>query len=175
MVFCFDLTRPLLFQVFMREALAEAQRAAAEGEVPVGCVLVCPSTLRVVARGSNKTNLKSNATRHCELEAIDDFLNNYTTHLLQQKQKEESSATLAAAAAAEAREALASLHLVHAAPTAAAPAAAAAPPPLQCKGGICAEEAVELLRVFYSRGNPHAPTVKRKRPLCAASEGETVE
>ncbi|OXB51698.1 UNVERIFIED_CONTAM: hypothetical protein H355_010759 [Colinus virginianus] len=36
---------------------------------------------------------------------------------------------------------------------------------LHCHAGICEEEAVQLLRDFYSRGNPSAPEDKRHRPL----------
>lgn len=38
---------------------------------------------------------------------------------------------------------------------------------LNCRGGIHKDKAVELLRLFYSRGNPNAPEDKRKRPLTA--------
>lgn len=58
----------------MRAALEEAAAALREGEVPVGCVLVDPRTATIVSRGRNATNKKKNATRHCELEAIDAFL-----------------------------------------------------------------------------------------------------
>ena len=34
-----------------------------------------------------------------------------------------------------------------------------------CRGGVLAEEAVDLLREFYATGNPNAPEAKRHRPL----------
>ncbi len=53
---------------FMREALAAAGKAAAEGEVPVGAVIVAGG--RVVARGRNRTEATGQAIAHAELEAI---------------------------------------------------------------------------------------------------------
>jgi tRNA-specific adenosine deaminase 2 len=38
---------------FMKEALAQAQKALDEGEVPVGCVLVHNN--QIIGRGANKT------------------------------------------------------------------------------------------------------------------------
>lgn len=57
---------------FMRLALAEAERAFDEDEIPVGCVLVHRD--RVIGRGRNNTNESRNGTRHCEMEAIEQVL-----------------------------------------------------------------------------------------------------
>ena len=53
---------------FMREALVLAKQAAAEGEVPVGAVVVQGD--RVVGRGRNRREAGKNALAHAELEAI---------------------------------------------------------------------------------------------------------
>lgn len=55
---------------WMQEALALAQEAAAEGEVPVGCVVVADG--RVVGRGRNRREQAKNALAHAELEAINE-------------------------------------------------------------------------------------------------------
>ncbi len=55
-------------EAFMREALLLAQEAAAEGEVPVGAVVVYEG--RVIARGRNRREMDKNALSHAELEAI---------------------------------------------------------------------------------------------------------
>jgi len=55
---------------FMDEALALAREAAAEGEVPVGCVIVRGD--EIVGRGRNRRETRKNALCHAEIEAIDD-------------------------------------------------------------------------------------------------------
>jgi tRNA(adenine34) deaminase len=49
-------------------ALAEARAAAAEGEVPVGCVVVCDGN--VVARARNRTIADHDPTAHAEILAL---------------------------------------------------------------------------------------------------------
>ena len=55
---------------FMKEALALAAEAAAEGEVPVGCVIVRGD--EIVGRGRNRREKGKNALAHAEIEAIHD-------------------------------------------------------------------------------------------------------
>ena len=52
----------------MREALALAAEAAADGEVPVGCVITLGD--RIVGRGRNRRETGKCALAHAELEAI---------------------------------------------------------------------------------------------------------
>lgn len=53
---------------YMREAMREAQAAAAEDEVPIGAVVVCRG--RVIARGHNMTERLSDPTAHAEMIAL---------------------------------------------------------------------------------------------------------
>ncbi len=53
---------------FMREALREAEAAAAEREVPVGGVIVCGG--RVIARAHNLTERLTDVTAHAEMQLI---------------------------------------------------------------------------------------------------------
>ena len=53
---------------FMRAALAEAQAAFDDGEVPVGAVVVCRE--RIIARARNLTELLHDVTAHAEMQAI---------------------------------------------------------------------------------------------------------
>lgn len=53
---------------FMRIALSEARQAAAEGEIPVGAVVVAGGT--VVARAHNLTERLTDVTAHAEMQAI---------------------------------------------------------------------------------------------------------
>ena len=54
---------------FMRQAMALAAEAAAEGEVPVGALIVKDG--EVLSAGRNRRELGRNALYHAELEAID--------------------------------------------------------------------------------------------------------
>ena len=54
----------------MEEALGLAAEAAAEGEVPVGCVIALGD--RIVGRGRNRRETAKHALAHAELEAIDE-------------------------------------------------------------------------------------------------------
>jgi tRNA(adenine34) deaminase len=53
---------------FMEAALAEARAAAAAGEVPIGCVIVCDDD--VIAQAGNRTLADRDPTAHAELVAI---------------------------------------------------------------------------------------------------------
>ena len=57
------------YESYMRRALALAAAAAAEGEVPVGCV-IADSAGTVIGRGRNRREEKADATAHAEIEAI---------------------------------------------------------------------------------------------------------
>ena len=53
---------------YMREALAEANVALEEGEIPIGAVIVCRG--RVIGRGHNMVEKLHDATAHAEMIAI---------------------------------------------------------------------------------------------------------
>ena len=55
---------------FMDQALELARQAAAEGEVPVGCVIVRRG--QIVGRGRNRRETGRTALGHAEIEAIHD-------------------------------------------------------------------------------------------------------
>ena len=70
---------------FMRMALREAEKAAADGEVPAGCVIVEPAplagggdgefdpdpgTARILARAHNQPEMLRDATAHAEMLAL---------------------------------------------------------------------------------------------------------
>ena len=60
--------------VFMDAAIALAKEAAAEGEVPVGCVIVRGD--EIVGRGRNRRETDKTALGHGEIEAIADACKN---------------------------------------------------------------------------------------------------
>ena len=53
---------------FMREALREALAASAEGEIPIGAVVVWKG--RIIGRGHNQTERLQDTTAHAEMIAI---------------------------------------------------------------------------------------------------------
>jgi 16S rRNA (cytidine1402-2'-O)-methyltransferase len=55
---------------FMRQALELAAQAAADGDVPVGCVIVYND--EVIGRGSNEIQRRADPTRHAEILAIEE-------------------------------------------------------------------------------------------------------
>ncbi len=61
-------------EVFMDQALALAQEAFDDGEVPVGCVIVRKG--EVVGRGRNRREKDKSALAHAEIEAIADACRN---------------------------------------------------------------------------------------------------
>ncbi len=54
---------------FMKAALKCANKAADEGEVPIGAVVVCDG--KIISRGYNKRTKRQIATAHAEIEAIE--------------------------------------------------------------------------------------------------------
>ena len=55
-------------EVFMRKALAEAEMAFEEGEIPVGAIIVCKG--RILSRAHNLTETLHDVTAHAEMQAI---------------------------------------------------------------------------------------------------------
>ena len=55
-------------EAFMREALRQAQKAAALGDVPIGCVIVFRG--KIIARGYNRRNADKSVLSHAEIISI---------------------------------------------------------------------------------------------------------
>ena len=53
---------------FMKEAMKQAKKAYALGEVPIGCVIVHDG--KVIGRGYNRRNTDKNTLSHAEITAI---------------------------------------------------------------------------------------------------------
>ena len=150
---------------FMSLALEQAAAALACGEVPVGCVFVRQG--EVIAGAHNETNCSKNATRHCEFVAADEVLKKYPVEIFK-----EVTLYVTCEPCIMCAEALRLLEIhsvffgcknekfggngsilsIH---TRAYPST----------GGLQGDSAVTLLKEFYARGNPNAPTEKRHRPL----------
>ena len=55
-------------EYFMKRALVEAEQAFAEGEIPVGAVVVCRN--QIISRAHNLTETLNDVTAHAEMQAI---------------------------------------------------------------------------------------------------------
>ncbi len=55
-------------EYYMKRALAEAEQAFVEDEIPVGVVVVCRN--RIIARAHNLTQTLNDVTAHAEMQAI---------------------------------------------------------------------------------------------------------
>lgn len=53
---------------YMRQAIKQAQKAYALGEVPIGCIIVCGG--KIIGRGYNRRNTDKNTLAHAEITAI---------------------------------------------------------------------------------------------------------
>lgn len=53
---------------YMKQALAEAQKAYEADEVPIGAVIVCKG--RIISRAHNLTEMLNDVTAHAEMQAI---------------------------------------------------------------------------------------------------------
>lgn len=55
-------------ELFMKEAMKQAKKAAALGEVPIGCVIVHDG--KIIGRGYNRRNTDKSTLSHAEITAI---------------------------------------------------------------------------------------------------------
>ena len=58
----------------MQKAFDEARKALDIGEVPIGSIFYDFKTKRIVGKGCNSVNATKNATRHAELNCIDEVI-----------------------------------------------------------------------------------------------------
>jgi tRNA(adenine34) deaminase len=57
-------------EIWMREAIAEAQKALAADEVPIGAVVVHEPTGKIIGRGYNRRENDHDPTAHAEIVAL---------------------------------------------------------------------------------------------------------
>ena len=151
-------------------ALHEASKAMDKGEVPVGCIIVDIHS-KVVASAGNMTNIDRDATRHCELVAIDQILekglnfNELKLYVTVEPCIMCASAlrlvgltTVYYGCSNERFGGCGSIVDAHSIDSTSLPV-------LSITSGILANDAIQLLKDFYERGNPKAPDAKRHRPL----------
>uniref|UniRef100_A0A7N1A7E3 CMP/dCMP-type deaminase domain-containing protein n=1 Tax=Kalanchoe fedtschenkoi TaxID=63787 RepID=A0A7N1A7E3_KALFE len=169
---------------YMQLAIEQAKLALETLEVPVGCVIV--ESGEVIATGRNRTTETRNATRHAEMEAIDDLLHRWQKNGLTPPQVAEKFSKCNLYVTCEpcimCAGALSilvyfgcgndkfggcgSVLSLHSSSSQTPQSGSSQSPPkrgFKCTGGIMASEAVALFRSFYEQGNPNAP--KPHRPV----------
>ena len=55
-------------EYYMKRALVEAEQAFAEGEIPVGALVVCRN--QIISRSHNLTETLNDVTAHAEMQVI---------------------------------------------------------------------------------------------------------
>nr|CAD7411940.1 unnamed protein product [Timema cristinae] len=167
-----------MLEDWMDCALKLAEEALQAGEVPVGCVFIHQGA--VIAQSRNSVNETRNATRHAEMNCVDQVLE-WCRHT-----KQDYRSVFAATEVVVTVEpcimctpALHNLHVAHitygcrndrfGGCGSVFDASSLFPDPCPVISGVRADEAMQLLKDFYKGTNPNAPVSKvkkgRKPPL----------
>lgn len=153
----------------MEAAFVEAKSALSKGEVPVGAIFVKLDSREIVAKGCNSVNATKNATRHAELNCIDQILakdkdfdfGNVVVYVNVEPCIMCAGALIDLNVAAIfygcSNERFGGCGSVLDVPELYKKNAQTV-----IKGGFRNEEAVEILKLFYKGENPNAPEEKRK-------------
>ncbi|KAI8340015.1 cytidine deaminase-like protein [Chlamydoabsidia padenii] len=157
---------------FIRDALKVAQEAYDQKEVPVGCVFV-KDNQEILAYGRNKPNETCNATRHAEIEAIDEILKHHPIEIFQSTDLYVTVEPCVMCASALRQIGIRQVYFgcgnekfggngsvfdIHSDQR----LLNTGSKPYPSQGGFLYEEAVILLRKFYVRENTNAPVPKKK-------------
>lgn len=156
---------------FMEQALEQARLADQLKEVPVGCVFVYRDD-EIIARGCNRVNETRNATRHVEFLCIDQVLEYARGHGLRHEDVfREVTVVVTVEPCIMCAAALIELNVREiiygcrndrfgGCTVLDVPGLLAATVPI--RGGVRADEAMQLLKEFYKGENPSAPVPKVK-------------
>ncbi|RZF44592.1 hypothetical protein LSTR_LSTR001350 [Laodelphax striatellus] len=158
---------------WMRVALTRAKCALDSGEVPVGCLFIYRD--EIIAEGSNIVNETKNATRHAEINCIDEIVAKYRdwrsvfkeTHVVVTVEPCIMCASalhnleIAGITYGCANDRFGGCHSV-------LDASRFYPKPCPVFSGVFGDEAMNLLKEFYKQTNPNAPENKVKVKKVAA-------
>uniref|UniRef100_A0A146KSV7 tRNA-specific adenosine deaminase 2 n=1 Tax=Lygus hesperus TaxID=30085 RepID=A0A146KSV7_LYGHE len=151
---------------WMKVAIELAEKALAQGEVPVGCIFVRGE--EIIAKGRNDVNRTRNATRHAEMICIDEVFERFkTTDVFKEVTVVVTVEPCIMCAGALhdlgvrgvvfgcANDRFGGCGSVF-------DVAAVHHTPVPVHGGVFASKAMELLKTFYMGVNPNAPPSKVK-------------
>ncbi|PSN42644.1 tRNA-specific adenosine deaminase 2 [Blattella germanica] len=169
---------------WMEEAFVQANEALQVGEVPVGCVFVFND--QVIARSRNTVNETHNATRHAEMNCVDQTVTwcKETSHDFD----EVMSAVKVWVTVEPCIMCAAALHSLRVAEvvygcnndrfggcTSVFDTSLLYSPATPMKGGMQSDRAMQLLKDFYKGTNPNAPQPKVKKDKKVASISDVSE
>lgn len=161
-----------LSKQWMEAALNQAKDALNSGEVPVGCVFIYKGS--IIASGRNTVNETHNATRHAEMNCVDQVLDWCQEKKLNHKHVfPEISIYVTVEPCGMCADALGQLDIQEIVfgcsndRFGGCGSVVNVPKmynyPYNIKKGIRADEAIGLLKDFYKGENPNAPSDKAKR------------
>ncbi|KAL0269710.1 UNVERIFIED_CONTAM: hypothetical protein PYX00_007350 [Menopon gallinae] len=157
----------------MRTALGYADSALKRGEVPVGCLFIYKN--EIIANGSNTVNETKNATRHAEMNCIDTVLEWCSS---QSKPYREIFKEIMVVVTVEPCIMCAAAMIELEIPKVIYGCANSrfggcgsvfdvkavySDSVSDIRGGVFADEAINLLKLFYKGENPNAPKCKVKK------------
>lgn len=162
----------------MSEAFLEAKNVLVAGEVPVGCIFIYHANEKseVIARAGNNVNATKNATRHAEFLCIDETLQFCKQNGLSSNDVfPKISVVVTVEPCIMCSAALHDLgvkEILYGCANDRFGGKTLVDVPFvtnrakrqtQVNGGVCANEAMTLLKDFYKGDNPSAPITKMKR------------
>lgn len=155
----------------MKDALADAHRANAAKEVPVGCVFIYEN--QIIATGSNQVNETKNATRHAEMICIDTVLEYCQQNILSHTKVfseicvvvtvEPCIMCAAALVQLNVNEIIYGCRNDRFGGESVVNVFDLLKSNICVRGGVCADEAMDLLKEFYKGENPSAPMPKTRK------------
>ncbi|CAI5709635.1 unnamed protein product [Peronospora destructor] len=168
---------------FMRQALHEGEKALTRAEVPVGCVFVYNGV--IIARASNRVNEHYNATMHAEIVAIECIAaayGNKANEVLAECTLYVTCEPCIMCAGALARVSIKRVYFgchndrfggcgsvlnLH---ERSALLNSSVHRGFPCRSGILKDEAITLLKMFYTSENPRVEDSKKKRKKVSPSK-----
>ncbi|KAG9282583.1 tRNA-specific adenosine deaminase 2 [Astyanax mexicanus] len=174
-------------QGWMDRAFHMAKDALENGEVPVGCLMVFKA--EIVGKGRNEVNETKNATRHAEMVALDQVLE--WCHLRERDVKEVFKHTVLYVTVEPCIMCAAALRLLNiplvvygckndrfggcgSVLDISSDDLPHTGTYFKCISGHRAEEAVEMLKMFYKQENPNAPKPKVRKDSISPAGGSIV-
>lgn len=176
--------------LYMKETLNQCSLAIKNEEVPVGCVFVYLPNKKIIIRSHNKTNITQNASSHCEINCIKELqaiiVNNKSRFQFIEDNSLEAFDNIKsllskcalfvscepcimcayAISLINIREVYYGCNNEKFGGNGSIMSLNKGPGwTYQSKGGFLAQEAIDLLKHFFIRGNAKAPEKKRQRKL----------